>query len=127
MLLETRKILHDPDLKISATAVRVPVLRSHSESVNIETERKLTPGAARAILAGAPGVVVEDDPAGLKYPMPLFASGHDEVFVGRIREDLSSDQGLNFWLCGDQLRKGAATNAVQIAELLVNGRLTHGV
>jgi len=122
MVLETRKILHDQNLKISATTVRVPVFRSHSESVNIETERKLTPGAARAILAGAPGVVVEDDPRGLKYPMPLFSSNHDEVFVGRIRDDLSCEQGLNFWLCGDQLRKGAATNAVQIAELLVNDR-----
>ena len=120
MVLETRKILHEPDLKISATTVRVPVFRSHSESVNIETERKLTPDAARAILAGAPGVVVEDDPSALKYPMPLFASNRDEVFVGRMRDDLSSDQGLNFWLCGDQLRKGAATNAVQIAELLIN-------
>jgi aspartate-semialdehyde dehydrogenase len=120
MVLETRKILHEPDLKISATTVRVPVFRSHSESVNIETRRKLTPGEARSILAGAPGVVVEDDPATLKYPMPAFASDHDEIFVGRVREDLSSEQGLNFWLCGDQLRKGAATNAVQIAELLAN-------
>ena len=89
MLLETRKILHAPDMKISATTVRVPVFRSHSESVNIETERKLTPDEARSILAGAPGVVVEDDPAELKYPMPLFTSNRDEVFVGRIREDLS--------------------------------------
>jgi aspartate-semialdehyde dehydrogenase len=121
MVLETRKILHEPDLKISATTVRVPVFRSHSESVNIETERKLTPGEARSILAGAPGVVVEDDPAGLKYPMPLFTANRDEVFVGRIREDLSCDRGLNFWLSGDQLRKGAATNAVQIAEVLING------
>jgi aspartate-semialdehyde dehydrogenase len=120
MLLETRKILHDQDLKMSVTAVRVPVIRSHSESVNIETERKLTPDEARSILARAPGVVVEDDPAGLKYPMPLLASYRDEVFVGRIRDDLSSDRGLNLWLAGDQLRKGAATNAVQIAELLVN-------
>jgi aspartate-semialdehyde dehydrogenase len=118
MLLETRKILHAPDMKISATTVRVPVFRSHSESVNIETGRKLTPDEARSILAGAPGVVVEDNPAELKYPMPLFTSNRDEVFVGRIREDLSYDLGLNFWLSGDQLRKGAATNAVQIAELL---------
>jgi aspartate-semialdehyde dehydrogenase len=121
LLLETQKILHAPDLKVSATTVRVPVFRSHSESVNIETERKLTPDEARRILSGAPGVIVEDNPAELKYPIPLFTSHRDEVFVGRIREDLSCDRGLNFWLSGDQLRKGAATNAVQIAELLVNG------
>lgn len=120
MLLETRKILHDPELRITATTVRVPVIRSHSESVNIETERKLTPDEARSILAKAPGVVVQDDLTEFKYPMPLLAAHHDEVFVGRIREDLSCEQGLNFWLAGDQLRKGAATNAVQIAELLAS-------
>ncbi len=118
MVWETQKILHDPEIRISATTVRVPVFRSHSESVNIETERKLTPDAARRLLAQAPGVVVQDDPASLQYPLPLMASNHDEVFVGRIREDLSSELGLNLWLAGDQLRKGAATNAVQIAELL---------
>ncbi|MGD0152230.1 MAG: aspartate-semialdehyde dehydrogenase [Thermacetogeniaceae bacterium] len=118
MVWETQKILHDPEIRISATAVRVPVFRSHSESVNIETERKLTPDEARRLLAQAPGVVVQDDPASLLYPLPLMASNHDEVFVGRIREDLSSELGLNLWLAGDQLRKGAATNAVQIAELL---------
>lgn len=122
MLLETRKILHEPEMRIAATTVRVPVFRSHSESVNIETETRLTPDEARSILSRAPGVVVEDDPASSRYPMPLLASHHDEVYVGRIREDLSSEQGLNFWLSGDQLRKGAATNAVQIAELLVNVR-----
>jgi aspartate-semialdehyde dehydrogenase len=126
MLLETRKILHEPEMKISATTVRVPVFRSHSESVNIETERGLTPEEARSILSSAPGVVVEDDPASSRYPMPLMASNHDEVFVGRIRRDLSSDKGLNLWFSGDQLRKGAATNAVQIAELLVKARCGAG-
>ncbi len=119
LLWETRKILHDPEIRISATTVRVPVFRSHSESVNIETERKLTPGEARSILSRAPGVIVQDEPESLKYPMPLLASYRDEVFVGRIREDLSHELGLNLWLSGDQLRKGAATNAVQIAELLM--------
>jgi aspartate-semialdehyde dehydrogenase len=119
LLLETRKILHDPEIRISATTVRVPVFRSHSESVNIETERKLTPDEARSILSRAPGVILQDDPASLTYPMPLFTSHRDEVFVGRIREDLSHELGLNLWLSGDQIRKGAATNAVQIAELVV--------
>jgi aspartate-semialdehyde dehydrogenase len=119
LLLESRKILHDPEIKISATTVRVPVIRSHSESVNIETEKKLTPDEVRRILSKAPGVIVQDDPKNLQYPMPLFASHRDEVFVGRIREDYTHERALNFWIVADQLRKGAATNAVQIAEVLV--------
>lgn len=119
MVKETRKIMHDDKLAITATTVRVPVYRSHSESINVETERKLTAAEAREILARFPGVVVEDDPAAKKYPMPLFTSGRDEVFVGRIREDNSLASGLNLWVVSDQLRKGAATNAVQIAELVI--------
>lgn len=123
MVWETRKILHEPEMHIAATAVRVPVYRSHSESINIETEKKLTPDQARKILAQAPGIVVEDDPANCCYPMPILASDHDEVFVGRIREDISGQNGLNFWLAADQLRKGAATNAVQIAETVIKRNL----
>ncbi len=119
MVKETRKIMHDPDLAVTATAVRVPVYRSHSESVNVETREKLTAGQAREVLAGFPGVVVLDDPANKQYPMPLFCSHRDEVFVGRIREDNSLANGLNLWVVADQLRKGAATNTVQIAELVI--------
>ncbi len=119
LLLETQKILHDTKLKITATTVRVPVIRSHSESVNIETEKKLTPEKIREILVQAPGVVVQDDLPALQYPMPLFASYRDEVFVGRIRNDYSHDRAFNLWIAADQLRKGAATNAVQIAEILI--------
>ncbi len=120
MVKETHKILNDYSIGITATTVRVPVLRSHSESINIETERKLTAQEAKKILANAPGVVVMDDPAEKKYPMPCFCSDKDEVFVGRIREDNSIENGLNIWVVADQIRKGAATNTVQIAELLVN-------
>jgi len=118
LLNETRKILHDPEIQITATTVRVPVLRSHSESVNIETEKELTAEEARNILNNAPGVVVQDEPENNKYPMPLFTSHRDEVFVGRIRKDYSQKNALNLWIVADQLRKGAATNAVQIAEIL---------
>jgi len=120
MVWETRKMLHDPDMLISATAVRVPVYRSHSEAVWIETEKPLSPERARELLSNAPGVVVMDDPANGVYPTPLVASDHDEVYVGRIRKDISCPgNGLTFWLSGDQIRKGAATNAIQIAELLI--------
>ncbi len=119
MVNETRKILGDEGIGISATAVRVPVFYGHSESVNIETERRITADQAREILAAAPGVELIDDPQGLRYPMPVEAAGDDAVFVGRIREDGSVANGLNLWICADNLRKGAATNAVQIAELLV--------
>ncbi|MDD3653095.1 MAG: aspartate-semialdehyde dehydrogenase [Desulfotomaculaceae bacterium] len=119
MVQENHKILHDDSIAITATTVRVPVYRSHSESINIETEKKITAAEARQVLAKAPGIVVIDDPANKKYPMPLFASNQDEVFVGRIREDNSIPNGLNIWVAADQIRKGAATNAVQIAELVI--------
>lgn len=119
MVKETQKILHAPNMRITATTVRVPVYRSHSESINIETERKLTAPEVKELLAKAPGVVVQDDPAQNIYPMPIDTSHKDEVFVGRIREDNSHDSAINLWVAGDQIRKGAATNSVQIAELLV--------
>jgi aspartate-semialdehyde dehydrogenase len=123
MLYETRKIMHEPEMKVSATAVRVPVFRSHSESINIETEKKLTAAEARQILSRAPGIIVQDDPGQNKYPMPVFTAHTDEVFVGRIREDLSIENGLNFWVAADQIRKGAAINTIQIAEILVRENL----
>jgi len=116
---ETRKIMADDRIRISATTVRVPVFRAHSESVNIETERKLTANEARALLATAPGVMVFDDPQRKVYPMPLEVAGTDEVYVGRIREDASVESGLNLWIVADNLRKGAALNAIQIAEKLI--------
>ncbi|MBN1595147.1 aspartate-semialdehyde dehydrogenase [candidate division FCPU426 bacterium] len=120
MMHETRKMLHDDSIMVSATAVRVPVFTSHSETIQVETEKKLTAAEAREILAKAPGVKVVDDPANKKYPLPLHTSGQDDVWVGRIREDVSHPRGLALWVVGDQLRKGAATNAVQIAEILIN-------
>jgi aspartate-semialdehyde dehydrogenase len=119
MVKETQKILHDDSIAITATTVRVPIYRSHSESVNIETAEKLTAREAKDLLADFPGCIVIDDPAANKYPMPLHCSNRDEVFVGRIREDNSIEKGLNLWVAADQIRKGAATNAVQIAELLI--------
>ena len=113
---ETRKILHDPALPIAATCVRVPVPIGHSESVLIETEKKIGAGEARLVLGEAPGVMVEDDPHAKIYPTPLHVAGKDEVYVGRIRDDISSNRGLMLWLVSDNLRKGAALNAVQIAE-----------
>ncbi len=113
---ETRKILGEPDLKITATTVRVPVFNSHAESVNLEFERPISAAQAREILAKAPGVVLIDDPAKSEYPLPLDASGRDEVFVGRVRADTTVPHGLNLWVVSDNLRKGAALNAVQIAE-----------
>ena len=118
MYNETRKIMHT-DARCSATCVRVSSLRSHSESVWIETERPISADEARRALAAAPGVTVKDDPSQLLYPMPLETAGLDDIYVGRIREDLSDDCGLTFWLSGDQIRKGAALNAVQIAEYLI--------
>jgi len=115
---EGRKIMHLPEMKCSCTCVRVPVVRSHSISVVVQTKEKITVEAAREAIAKAPGCVLVDDLADKKYPMPLDTSDQDLVFVGRIREDLTSDRGLNIWCAGDQVRKGAATNAVQIAELL---------
>ncbi len=119
LMHETRKIMGDHTIQVTATTVRVPVYVSHSEAVNIETERKLTAREARAILSAAPGVIVFDDPERKLYPMPLDVAGKDEVYVGRIREDESIPNGLNVWIVADNLRKGAALNAVQIAECLV--------
>ncbi len=123
MVWETQKMFHAPEIKISVTAVRVPVYRSHSEAVNIEFVREMTPGQAREILSRAPGVIVLDDVANKVYPMPIISSDTDEVYVGRIRRDISVDNGLCLWVVADQLRKGAATNAVQIAQLLVAEKL----
>lgn len=116
---ETRKIMHAPGMMISSTTVRVPVLRAHSVSIMVETEKKITVQEIREMLSKAPGVTVEDDPANKKYPMPIYTSGKDDVFVGRIREDIScAGNGYNLWVVGDQIRKGAALNAVQIAEIV---------
>ena len=119
MVHETVKIMGDPGIRVTATTVRVPVLIGHAESVNVETERKITADQARAILAAAPGVTVVDDPSSRAYPMPAPAAHTDDVFVGRIREDNSIERGLNLWIVADNVRKGAALNAVQIAEQLV--------
>ncbi len=118
MRQETRKIMHAPDLAVSATCVRVPVYRAHSEAVQIELAQPMAPDAARKILARAPGVKVLDDPSLALYPLPWSASGSDEVYVGRIRADASHESGLALWVVSDNLRKGAALNAVQIAELV---------
>ena len=119
MFNETRKILHS-DIRCSATCVRISSLRSHSEAVWIETEEPLTEEQVRAALQAAPGVTVQDDPATKTYPMPLFTGGKDDVYVGRIRRDLADENGMTLWLSGDQIRKGAALNAVQIAEYLIS-------
>ena len=116
---ETRKILEAPELPIAPTTVRVPVFTSHSIAVIAETEVKISAGRARDLFERFPGLTLWDDPAQQRYPMPVAVEGQDDCFVGRIREDLSSPNGLSFWVVGDQLRKGAATNAVQIAELLL--------
>jgi len=120
LLYETRKILGDDTIKVCPTAIRVPVLNGHSESVLVETEKKITVEMARELFAAMPGVVVWDDTEQKHYPMPHLCSGKDEVFIGRIREDLSCDNSLAFWCVCDNLRKGAATNAVQIAEYLIS-------
>jgi aspartate-semialdehyde dehydrogenase len=117
---ETQKILNEPAMRITATTVRVPVMRCHSEAVNVELSRPLAPNDARALLSVSPGVVVFDDPARKLYPMPVDVAGKDEVYVGRIREDLSVPNGLNLWIVSDNLRKGAALNAVQIAEAFIS-------
>lgn len=120
---ETKKIFATDEIGVNATAVRIPVYRSHSEAVLIETVDKLTPRKAREILNQAPGIRVVDDPDKLQYPMPIVAAGKDEVFVGRIREDFTVENGLNLWIVADNLRKGAALNAVQIAERLLADNL----
>lgn len=118
MFYETRKIMHS-DIHVSATCVRVPVMRAHSEAIWVETEEALSAEAVREAFAEAPGIVLVDNPAQKQYPMPLFAQGTDPVYVGRIRKDLGSERGLTFWCVADQIRKGAALNAIQILELLV--------
>ncbi len=120
MVNETRKIMEDPTIAVTATTVRVPVLYSHSESVNIETEKKITVREVKDLLAKAPGVKVVDNPALTEYPLAIYAAGRDETFVGRIREDESIPNGINLWVVSDNIRKGAALNAVQIAEILID-------
>jgi aspartate-semialdehyde dehydrogenase len=119
MVNETRKIMEDPSIRVTATTVRVPVVHSHSESVNIETEKKITPQEVRELLSKAPGIKVVDNPALNEYPLAIHAAGRDETFVGRIREDDSIPNGINLWVVSDNVRKGAALNAVQIAEILI--------
>jgi aspartate-semialdehyde dehydrogenase len=119
LINETRKILGDPEIRVSATCVRVPVVTGHSEAVNVETREALSPERARELLAAAPGVTVVDDPAAGRYPMAIDAAGKDDVFVGRIRRDPGNERALDLWVVSDNLRKGAATNTVQLAELLV--------
>jgi aspartate-semialdehyde dehydrogenase len=118
MVNETKKIMEDQTIQVTATTVRVPVFYGHSESVNVEFEEELTPEAARKLLANAPGVKVVDDPKKNEYPLAIYAAGKDETFVGRIRKDESVKYGLNLWIVADNIRKGAALNAVQIAEIL---------
>lgn len=123
MINETRKIMHEPDIKVSPTCVRVPVYVGHSEAVTIETDLPITAEEAKEILKNSPGVIVEDDPINNVYPVPIEVAGKDDVFVGRIRKDAGFENGLSMWIVGDNLRKGAATNAVQIAELLIKYQL----
>lgn len=120
MYNETKKIMHAPDLAVSATCVRVPVMRAHSEAIWLETEEPVSPARAREALESAPGVVVVDNPADKEYPMPLFVADKDSVYVGRIREDIANPCGLTFWVVGDQIKKGAALNAVQIAQYMID-------
>ena len=126
VLAESRKIVHLPDLRISCTAVRVPVVAAHSEAVHVETRDAITPDRARELFARVPGVVVVDDPRAHRYPLAIDAAGSDDIFVGRVRSDTSmpGGRGLAFWVVSDNIRKGAATNAVQIAEIVLgNGWL----
>jgi aspartate-semialdehyde dehydrogenase len=125
MMAETRKILGDESLLVSPTCVRVPVYAGHSQSINVQTRKELTPERCREILDAFSGVRVVDDPARRRYPMPIDAAGGDDVLVGRIRRDPTHERCLNLWVVGDNLRKGAATNAVQIAELLVERGLVN--
>jgi aspartate-semialdehyde dehydrogenase len=126
MMAETRKILGRSDLGISATCARVPVYRGHSESINVQTERALSADECRELLRAAPGVEVVDDPGSATYPLSINVAGRDEVLVGRVRRDPSHDRCLNLWVVGDNLRKGAATNAVQLAQLLIERGLLRG-
>ncbi|HOP62528.1 MAG TPA: aspartate-semialdehyde dehydrogenase [Spirochaetota bacterium] len=119
MVNETKKIMGDDSIKVTATAVRIPVIYGHSESVNIETEKKLTAADVKKLLEGKPGITVVDNPANNEYPMAVDAAGKDDVFVGRIREDESIDNGINMWVVSDNIRKGAALNTIQIAEVMI--------
>ncbi|MBU2652266.1 MAG: aspartate-semialdehyde dehydrogenase, partial [Bacteroidetes bacterium] len=123
LLMETQKILNDNSIRVTATVVRVPVKTGHSMAVNVEFENEFQVDEVRNIIASTPGVILEDDFRNLKYPMPLFAEGRDEVFAGRVRRDFSNPNSLNLWIVSDNLRKGAATNAVQIAEYIVVNKL----
>ena len=123
MIDETKKIMSDDSMRITATTIRVPVYRSHAESVHVEFEDEVSVEKAREALAAFPGVTLTDNPDEQVYPMPLFTSGKDDVEVGRIRKDYSIDNGLNFWVCGDQIRKGAALNALQIAEYMIENNM----
>ena len=125
MVNETRKILHDDSLMVSATCVRVPVAVSHSESIHIEFDRPITPDQVREILSSEPGIKVVDDPFADVYPMPIDAAGMDEVLVGRIRKDVSHPNGIVLWVVCDNLRKGAALNAIQIAEEMMENNIVH--
>ncbi len=124
MHYETRKIMHS-DVMVSATCVRIPVIRNHSESVWVETERELSVAEVKKALSNAPGITLYDDPSQKKYPMPLYCESEDNVFVGRIRKDTANSKGIVFWCVGDQIKKGAALNAVQIAENLITNKLIH--
>jgi aspartate-semialdehyde dehydrogenase len=123
MVNETKKIMNEPSMAVTATTVRVPVFYCHSESVNIETERKITPAEVKQLLAKSPGIKVMDDPSQRLYPLAIHAAGKDDIYVGRIREDESITNGINLWIVSDNLRKGAALNAVQIAEILIRDYL----
>nr|MBA3901654.1 aspartate-semialdehyde dehydrogenase [Bacteroidota bacterium] len=120
---EPKKILSDDSIKITATAVRVPVVGGHSESLNVEFEHDFDLSELRGILSKTPGIIVQDDMDTFDYPMPKYSQGRDEVFVGRIRRDESNENSLNIWIVADNLRKGAATNAVQIAEYLIKNKI----
>ena len=119
MVNETKKIMEDEDMRITATTIRVPVYRSHSESVNIELEKDVELDVMRAALAQFPGVTLQDEPEKQKYPMPLYTSEKDDVYVGRLRRDESCEKSYNMWVVGDQIRKGAALNTLQIAETMI--------
>jgi len=123
MINETKKILNDETIKVAPTTVRVPVITGHSESVNVETRKPISPQEVRELLDNAPGVVVMDEPESNTYPLPILAAGRNEVFVGRIRRDVSIENGIAMWIVADNLRKGAAFNAIQIAELLINQKI----
>ena len=123
MVWETRKIMHLPDLKIAATTVRVPVYRSHSEAINLDLEKPASAAEVRQVLENAPGIIIQDDITNNIYPMPIYTSDTDEVYVGRIRKDISSENGVVIWVAADQIRKGAATNTIQIAEIVVDKNL----